>query len=95
MANVNVTVFDGAASTPVGDPEQYLTAVIGGANSSAVLGSNRKRWTARFYAESDCWLKWGANPTATGASDSVALGADNPEYFNVEAGHVVTAITRV
>ena len=95
MANLYISVYDGAASTPIGDPEQYLTAVIGGANSDTVLGSNRKRWTARFYAESDCWMKRGENPTATGASDSEPIGADNPEYFTVEAGHVITAITRV
>ena len=94
MANVNITVFEAAVSTPLGDPLQYLTAVIDGANSSALTGSDKKRRTCRMYAESDCWVKWGSSPTATGATDAVALGADNPEYFNIEAGHVVTAITR-
>ena len=94
MANLYVTIFDGAASTPVGDPVQFLTAVISGANSSAVTGSGRKRYTARLYAESDCWVAWGSSPTATGASDAMPLGADNPEYVTIEAEHVVTAITR-
>ena len=94
MASVFITVWDSAREVALGDPIQYAQAVIGGANSAAITGSGKKRKRCRLYAESNCWIKWGESPTATGGSDSIPLGADNPEYVDVEAGHVLTAITR-
>jgi hypothetical protein len=95
MASVYMTVWEDAAEVALGDPIQFAAAVIGGANSAAVAGTGRKRRRVRLYAEAACWVKYGASPTATGASDSMPLSADNPEYVDIEAGHVLTAIARV
>ena len=92
---VYMTVWESASEVALGDPIQFTSAAIDGANSAAISGSGRKRRRVRLYADAACWIAYGANPTATGATDSMALGADNPEYVDIEAGHVLTAITRV
>ena len=94
MASVFITVWDSAREVALGDPIQYAQAVIDSSNSSAISGSGKKRKRCRLYAEADCWVAWGASPTATGVADSIPLGPDNPEYVDIEAGHIVTAITR-
>ena len=92
---VYMTVWESASEVALGDPIQYTSAVIGGTNSSPISGSGRKRRRVRLYADAACWIKYGENPTATGATDAMALGADNPEYVDIEAGHILTAIARV
>ena len=92
---VYMTVWESASEVALGDPIQFTSAVIGGANSSPISGNNRKRRRVRLYADAACWVKYGASPTATGGTDSMALGADNPEYIDMEAEHVLTAIARV
>lgn len=94
MSNVYGTVFEGAETVPLGDPIQYVTAVIGGADSAPVTGNNKLRRRVRLFAEAKCWVKWGTSPTATGAADAMALPADTYEYHDIEAGYVITAITR-
>ena len=92
---VYMTVWESASEVALGDPIQYTSAVIGGTNSSPISGSGRKRRRVRLYADAACWIKYGENPPATGATDAMALGADNPEYVDIEAGHILTAIARV
>ena len=94
MASVFITVWDSAREVALGDPVQYAEAVIGGANSNPIAGSLKKRKRCRIYANANCWVNWGENPTATGATDSLPVASDNPEYLDIEAGHIVTAITR-
>lgn len=94
MADVYMTVYESAAEVALGDPIQYTLATIGGTNSAAISGSGKKRRRVRLLAQSACWVKWGAEPTATGSADSVPLGANNPEYVDIEAEHVLTAIAR-
>ena len=81
MASVFVTVFETAREVALGDPLQYTAATIGGANSAAISGSGKKRRRVRLLADADCWVAWGENPTATGSADSVALVADQAEYW--------------
>lgn len=92
---VYMTVWESASEVALGDPLQFTSAVIGGAASAAIVGEGRKRRRVRVYADAACWVKYGANPTATGAADAMPLGADNPEYIDMEAGYVLTAIARV
>ena len=92
---VYMTVWESASEVALGDPIQFTSAVIGGDYSAAITGSGRKRRRVRLYSDVACWVKYGASPTANGAADSMALGADNPEYVDIEAGHVLTAIARV
>ena len=92
---VFMTVWESASEVALGDPIQYTSAVIGGANSAPISGSGKKRRRVRLYASAACWVKYGESPTATGSADAMAMGADNPEYLDIEAGHVLTAIARV
>ena len=92
---VFMTVWESASEVALGDPIQYTSAVIGGANSAPISGSGKKRRRVRLYADAACWVKYGESPTATGSADAMAMGADNPEYLDIEAGHVLTAIARV
>ena len=93
-SKVVMTVFEHAGEVALGDPIQYTAAVIDGVNSAVISGTNGKRRRVRVFAEADCWIKTGLNPTATGGSDSIPLSISNPEYIDIEAGHVLTAITR-
>ena len=92
---VYMTVWESASEVALGDPLQFTSAAVGGANSAAIVGTGRKRRRVRLYSDVACWVKYGASPTVTGATDGMALGADNPEYVDIEAGHVLTAIARV
>ena len=91
---VLMVIWEHAGEVALGDPIQYTAAVIDGVNSAVISGNNKKRRRVRLYAEADCWIKVGASPTATGGSDSMPLSIGNPEYIDIEAGHVLTAITR-
>ncbi len=49
----------------------------------------------RLVADAECWVHWGNDVTAL--NDGTAgrmFGADNPEYFSIEAGQVVAVIER-
>ena len=92
---VFMTVWESASEVALGDPIQFTSAVIGGANSAPISGSGKKRRRVRLHADAACWVKYGENPTATGAADAMPLSVDNPEYLDIEAGHVLTAIARV
>ena len=92
---VYMTVWESASEVALGDPLQFTSAVIGGTNSEAIKGSGRKRRRVRLYSDAACWVQYGSKPTANGPADSMALGADNPEFIDMEAGHVLTAIARL
>jgi len=97
MATLYFCVFESVGATALGDPLQEGSIAIGGASaqSIAINGSGRKRRLVRCYADTDCFLTWGANPTAVNdGSDGRPLGADNPEYFNIEAEHLLAVIAR-
>jgi hypothetical protein len=96
MATLYITVFEGSGNTAQGNPIQYLSAAIGAgsAQSGAITADGRKRKTVRLYADADCWVTWGADPTAGDSTDSIAVGADNPEYWDVESGLLFAAKTR-
>lgn len=97
MATLYITVWDSAGSTALGDPLQEMAVTIGvaSADSAAVTGVSKARKTVRLYADADCSVTWGAAPTAIADGTSGrAIGADNPEYFNIESGHIIAVITR-
>ena len=103
MANtLYFRVFSGASEVALGDPVQEDTVDFsGGVNSSAVIstdnpGIDNKRMRVRLFADDDCFVTWGANPTAQNdGSDGMPMGAENPEYVDIEAGHKISVIARV
>lgn len=95
MATLWIHVWESASEVALGDPQQELTITIGGTStqsSSAISGSNRVRRRCRLFADADCHVTWGENPTAD--TSDIPLGAENPEYFDIESGHLVAVITR-
>ena len=102
MTILFITVFEGANATALGDPIQEEKVAIGaGSLKSAVItatgaSATNVRRVVRLYAIADCFVTWGADPTAvTDGTDGRAIGADSPEYFDIQAGHFVAVITRV
>lgn len=98
MATLFYCVFDVAGATALGEPLQVGTTAIGAssAQSDAITGDGRKRRVVRCHSDADCFVTWGVNPTATiDGTSGIPLGAENPEYFNIEAGHKLAVIQRV
>ena len=104
MTILFITVFRQAGSTALGDPLQEEKVAIGAGSlkSNTISGSatspvgTGKPTTCRLYAIADCFVTWGADPTALiDGSAGRALGADNPEYFNILSGDKIAVIQRV
>ena len=96
MATLWIHVFEAAAEVALGDPIQELSVTIGVSSTSAgsaITGSNRLRRRVRLFADLNCHVTWAASPTAD--TGDIPLGVDNPEYFDIEAGHTVAVIQRV
>ena len=96
MATLWIAVFEGAAEVAMGDPLEETTVNIGATSTpmaSAITGSGRKRRRVRLFADADCHVTWAASPTAS--TGNLPLGSENPEYFDIEAGHKVAVIERV
>ncbi len=100
MANVYVTAWDSAAEVAQGDPTDFLVAVIGGANSGKLTvqpGKPRQRKRVRIQADADVFINFFSDnddPTVTNGTDAMPLGADNPEYHDMEVGRLLKAIAR-
>ena len=94
MASVFLTVYEAAAEVALGDPIQFAEATIDGANSVPITGDARKRRRVRVLADANCFIAYGAAPPATNGTDAMPLGLENPEYIDIEAGHVLTAVSR-
>ncbi len=100
MANVYITAYDSAAEVALGDPTDFLVAIIGSTNSeklSEQAGKPRQRKRVRIQADADCFVNFFSNeadPTVTDGTDAMPLGADNPEYHDMEVGRVLKAIAR-
>lgn len=97
MPSLQITAWNDAVSTSMGDvlQEEIVSIGAGSLQSGVIVGSGVFR-KVRMYADSDCFVTWGANPTATTDGTSGRfLGANNPEYFQLEAGERVAVIERV
>lgn len=98
MATLQFTVFESAAETALGDPIQEDTIEISGTSTqgAAISGSGRRRRRVRIVCDADAWVTWGADPTAINdGSAGRMMGQENPEYFDIEAGHKIAVIERV
>jgi len=97
MATCQITVFGDSSALSIGSPIQEMTVAIGAttAQSSALTGSNSKLQRTRIMCDTNAWVTWGDNPTATtdGTSGRM-MGAENPEYFAIEAGQIIAVIAR-
>jgi hypothetical protein len=99
MTTLYVTVFEGGAgSTAHGAPLQEFAVDIDAASteSAAITGAAGTHRTVRLYPDANCSVIWGASPQTAVADGTAgrAMGADNPEYFQMDAGEVIAVITR-
>jgi len=97
MATLFVCVFEGAAEVATGDPIQEITVNIGVASvqSASIIGTGRRRRRVRLFADANCFVTWGSNPTAQNdGSDGRPLQAGSAEYFDIESGHLLATIER-
>ena len=96
MPTLSITVFADAKEVLFDEPLQVLSVAVGGGSvqSSAITGSNNQIRHVRLFTDTDCFVLWGANPTAADFTDSIPLGAENPEVVGIKAGQLVAVIER-
>lgn len=96
MATLGIQVFADAKEVLFDEPLQILSITIGGtsARSGSIIGSIKEMRHVRLFADADCFVIWGDNPTAGDFTDSLPLGAENPEVVGIKAGQLIAVITR-
>lgn len=97
MATLFFVVFSGAVETASGDPIQEGKITIGGGSlqSAVITGTGRKRQRVRIFADTNCFVTWGTNPTVLDdGTNGRPLTAGSTEYFDIEAGHKIATIER-
>lgn len=99
MAKLFIGVWGGAGLALVGEPLQEIAVTISGtsAQSAAAIDGPSKptQRQVRLMTDTDCFVTWGANPTAL--QDGTAgrpLGAENPEVFTIDSGSLIAVIER-
>jgi hypothetical protein len=97
LAEFFAHVFRDAGAAAKGAVEQALKETIGGTavQTDAILqGGTTPIKFVRCWADGDCYIAWGADPTAT--TDSIPIGAGHgPEYFEIPAGYKISVIEKV
>ena len=96
MATLFVAVWETAVEVAMGDPLQEFQVNIAGtstASSETVIGGDNKRRRIRLFADADCFVTWEETPVAVSTA-SRPMGAENPEYFDIQAGYKIAVITR-
>lgn len=95
MATLWIHSFANAKETAFDAPFQTVqVTVTGAAASAAVLTTptgQKNMMRVRLFADVDCHVSWdGADATTA----DLPMGADNPEYFGIESGTVISVIER-
>ena len=99
MATLQFTVWKGAGAVAQGPVvnEDIITISSTSAQSSGVVdpaGGNKTRFV-RIMADGDCWVTWGADPTALDdGTEGRMMGAENPEYWWITADQKIAVIER-
>ena len=97
MATLFVTVWEHAEAVAVGGPLQEFQVNIAATSTTSteiIPGSPRRRRRIRLFADADCFVTWSATPVAVSTA-SRPMGAENPEYFDIEAGFKIAVIERL
>lgn len=97
MPTLYVTVWEVAAEVALGDPLQEFQVNIAATTTQStetIVGSDRRKRRIRVFPDSDCFVTWGLNPVAT-STTARPMGAENPEYFEIESDYKVAVIERV
>ena len=97
MATFFFRVYETAAEVAHGDPLQENVVAVGVSQqqSAPIAGDKKRQRRVRIFADVDCFVQWGDNPTATNDGLSgMPLGAENPEYVSINAGQRFSVIQR-
>lgn len=96
MATLFLTAWEDAEEVALGDILQTTTVNISASStkSTAISGTLKKRRRVRFFADEECFVTWGEDPTATDGDNSIPMGRNNPEYFDIQSGYKIAVIER-
>jgi hypothetical protein len=99
VATLFYAAFVDAVSTALGGVVVEDTIAISGAaaNSDPLPGVARERYKVRIMCDVDAFVTWD-NPPILAKSDGTEgrpVGAENPEYFDIEAGMEISVIERI
>ena len=97
MATLFVTVWETAVEVALGDPlQEFQVNIAAGstASTATIVGSGNKKRRIRLFPDADCFVTWGTTPVAVSTA-SRPMGAENPEYFEVQEGYKIAVIERV
>jgi len=101
MATMQYTVWTAAAEVAVGPVLQEGAVAISdtAAPSEAIIGQpngERVKRRVRIMCDAKAWVTWGAGVTALNdGTEGRMMGAEIPEYFDIEAGHTISVIERL
>ena len=92
MATLWIAAFNDAKEVAYDNPNQEMTVTISGSSaSSAALSGSYGMQRVRLFADTDCHVTWDGDATTSNRP----LGAENPEYFGIKVGSVISVIERV
>ncbi len=97
MATIGIPVFASAKEVLFEVPIQFESMTVDGTSrqSGEISGSRQEIRHCRIFSDTDCFILWGTDPTAVDFSDSLPIGAENPEVIGVRAGDKIAVIQRV
>ena len=99
MSNLFITTYGDAKEVALGDPVQrlvvsYTTSSVQSITLTSPTADRKTKLRVRLFSDADCFVTWGNDPTATDGTDSLPMGANNPEYFSIDSGDKVAVIER-
>ena len=97
MARLQITTFLDASTIPLGDPvSEDVVDIEGTPHNSKPLPGSDTALVVRLFAEVDCFVCWGENPTVKGDGFcGRMLTAGGSEYFQIKAGYKISVIERI
>ena len=98
MAELQITAFPTATIVPHGKPvvEEKITITGTSAATPTAMPASQIRYKVRLFSDVKCYVTWGVVPVAKiDGTEGRMLGAENPEYVELEPGEKVAVIERV
>jgi len=96
MATLFVAVWEHAGEVALGNVIQEFQVNIAATSTpstESIIGDKKRTRRIRLFADADCFVTWGAAPVAV-SSASRPMGAENPEYFEIQAEQKIAVIER-
>ena len=91
MATLRICELTGLANGPLAEMPPAVEQVVTFTTSTQSTAVTTRY--VRLVASADCVVAFGSNPTAVAATGAAFLTAGNAEYFGVQIGHKIAAVT--